>query len=656
MKPRTKKILLRIAAVFAILLLLLIIAFAVFRNQILAQTIDQVSAKMQTDYQSDLTVKNAKFSGVTEVSMAEVVLVPQNGDTLISINQLTADINFWQLFTGDVQLSKLRLNDGYVHAIDNENGKNFAAFIKPQQRRNASTNEKPNIARRIYRLLNTALNLVPTDINVHNVSLILNRNGKITSLDLDELTLVDEQLTSLMRIETGNFSQNWKISGTANPRTKQGDIQFFNRDSGQIKVPYLDEKYNLLSSFDSIKMRITDISMHRDELHIDGFTSIKNLLVNHPRLASKDVTIEQAEFDFEIRVGANSIVLDSTSRARMNKIVFHPYLSYNVEKDTVYQLKLNVPKMQAQDFIVSLPSGLFTNLDGMQAEGNFDFNLNFEYNKQHVNDLIFETSLNSQNVKILKYGHANLAKLNGPFTYRAIENGKPQRALLVSNENSNFTPLNQISPYLRHAVLTSEDPSFFSHKGFINEAFKQSIIKNIKTKKFTRGASTITMQLVKNVFLTREKTLSRKLEEIVLVYLLESNRIVSKDRMFEVYLNVIEWGPNVFGIGEAANFYFQKHPSALSLNESIFLAGIVPRPKAFSWQFSNDGSLKPYAIQKTQYISNLMMRRGLIPISDTIAQKEPIYLSGRARSSVVTAPEINAQDTLNLDLFDEFDF
>lgn len=656
MKPRTKKILLRIAAVFAILLLLLIIAFAVFRNQILAQTIDQVSAKMQTDYQSDLTVKNATFSGVTEVSMAEVVLVPQNGDTLISINQLTADINFWQLFTGDVQLSKLRLNDGYVHAIDNENGKNFAAFIKPQQRRNASTNEKPNIARRIYRLLNTALNLVPTDINVHNVSLILNRNGKITSLDLDELTLVDEQLTSLMRIETGNFSQNWKISGTANPRTKQGDIQFFNRDSGQIKVPYLDEKYNLLSSFDSIKMRITDISMHRDELHIDGFTSIKNLLVNHPRLASKDVTIEQAEFDFEIRVGANSIVLDSTSRARMNKIVFHPYLSYNVEKDTVYQLKLNVPKMQAQDFIVSLPSGLFTNLDGMQAEGNFDFNLNFEYNKQHVNDLIFETSLNSQNVKILKYGHANLAKLNGPFTYRAIENGKPQRALLVSNENSNFTPLNQISPYLRHAVLTSEDPSFFSHKGFINEAFKQSIIKNIKTKKFTRGASTITMQLVKNVFLTREKTLSRKLEEIVLVYLLESNRIVSKDRMFEVYLNVIEWGPNVFGIGEAANFYFQKHPSALSLNESIFLAGIVPRPKAFSWQFSNDGSLKPYAIQKTQYISNLMMRRGLIPISDTIAQKEPIYLSGRARSSVVTAPEINAQDTLNLDLFDEFDF
>jgi membrane peptidoglycan carboxypeptidase len=83
---------------------------------------------------------------------------------------------------------------------------------------------------------------------------------------------------------------------------------------------------------------------------------------------------------------------------------------------------------------------------------------------------------------------------------------------------------------VRKCVLTTEDPSFFSHHGFINEAFKQSIVKNIKLKKFSRGASTISMQLIKNVFLTREKTVSRKLEEILLVYILENNRIVSKER------------------------------------------------------------------------------------------------------------------------------
>lgn len=656
MKPKTKKILLWIAALFAILFLLMIIGFFVFRNQILDSTIAKISEKMKSDYQSDFTIKTASFSSFSEVTMSGISLVPKNGDTLVQINDVTADINFWRLFSGELQLGKLNLKDGFIHAIDNENGKNFAAFIKPQHRQSTTTTEKPNIARRVYRLLNTALNLVPIDMNIDNVRLVLDNKGKKTSLDLQKLTLIDEELTSLMKIETGDFSQNWKISGTADPRSKQGDLRFFNRDSGQIKVPYLDEKYNLVSAFDSIRLKISDISMHGSELHIDGFTSVKNLLVNHKRIASKDVVIDDAEFDFKFRLGAQLMILDSESRAKLNKIAFQPFLSYNVEKDTIYQMKVEVPKMTAQNFIESLPNGLFTNFEGMQADGTFNFQINFEYNKQRPNDLVFETTMNSDNLKIVKYGEANLSKLNGPFTYRAIENGQAQRPILVSTENSNYTQLNQISPYLKNAVLTSEDPSYFSHKGFINEAFKQSIIKNIKTKKFARGASTITMQLVKNVFLTREKTLSRKLEEILLVYLLENNRIVSKERMLEVYLNVIEWGPNVFGIGEASNFYFQKHPSALSLNESIFLAGIVPRPKAFSWQFSDDGSLKPYAVQKSKFISNLMMRRGLIPASDTTAQSEYVYLSGRARSFVVTAPQPTAADTLDLNIFEEFDF
>jgi membrane peptidoglycan carboxypeptidase len=85
-----------------------------------------------------------------------------------------------------------------------------------------------------------------------------------------------------------------------------------------------------------------------------------------------------------------------------------------------------------------------------------------------------------------------------------------------------------------------------------------NLLSKHKTKKFSRGASTISMQLIKNVFLTREKTVSRKLEEILLVYILENNRIVSKERMLEVYFNIIEWGPNVYGIGEASRFYFRK--------------------------------------------------------------------------------------------------
>src|SRR5690606_22853923 len=263
--------------------------------------------------------------------------------------------------------------------------------------------------------------------------------------------------------------------------------------------------------------------------------------------------------------------------------------------------------------------------------------------------LIFESNLDRQGLKIVKYGEANLGKLNSEFVYRAIENGKAQRPVVVGPSNHNFTPLGAISPYLRKAVLTTEDPSFFSHKGFIAEAFRQSIIQNLKTKRFSRGASTISMQLVKNVFLTREKTLSRKLEEILLVYILENNRIASKERMLEVYFNIIEWGPNVYGVGEAAQYYFQKPPLALSLDESVYLASIIPRPKKFMWRFNDRGELRDFAVTHDNYIKKLMVNRGVIQANDTIGQTGQIDVNGPAREWLKireeAVPEIDTTET-----------
>ena len=250
-------------------------------------------------------------------------------------------------------------------------------------------------------------------------------------------------------------------------------------------------------------------------------------------------------------------------------------------------------------------------------------------------------------------GTANLNKLNSEFIYRAIIKDVLQRPILVGTTNPNFTPLDQISPYLQKSVLTTEDPSFFNHRGFINEAFKQSIIKNIKTKKFARGASTISMQLVKNVFLTREKTLSRKLEEILLVYILENNRIASKERMLEIYFNVIEWGPNIYGIGEASRFYFDKNPADLDLKECLFLARIIPSPKKFMYQFNDEGLLREFAVKQESFLTNIMTRRGLLSLEDTIYKQQTLNITGAAKSYL----RLKVKDSTAIDsipTFDEF--
>ena len=643
MKTVKQKILLFLK-LLSVLFLLTAMLLYFLRDTILNQTIANLQSKMELEYDSNLTVKKASFEGFSGLSLTEITLTPKNADTLISIKNLTTSINIWKLLAGELQVGTLGIQNGFVQLVQKGDVKNFAAFLKKDNSESVN-NSKKDYAEIANRIISKVLNLVPTDMKVENLVLKLDDNGKKATIKIDKLILQNKKLETSLNIQTNSFAQRWKIKGFADPRDQKADIRFFNLDTGAIRVPYLDERYNLISSFDSIRLKIDNISQTGNELHIDGFTSIANLKINHPRIAKKDIIIKNARFDYRFLLGSDFISIDSSSTVQLNKIKFHPYIAYETIEDTVYKLKVVLPKTNAQDFINSLPKGLFTNFQGMEAKGTFDYFLNFKYNKNKPRDLVFDSKLKKENLKITKYGKANLNKLNNEFIYRAIIKDVLQRPILVGNANPNFTPLDQISPYLQKSVLTTEDPSFFSHRGFINEAFKQSIIKNIKTKKFSRGASTISMQLVKNVFLTREKTLSRKLEEILLVYLLENNRIASKERMLEVYFNVIEWGPNIYGIGEAAQFYFQKSPIDLTLKECLFLATIVPKPKKFMWQFDNEGNLKSYAAQQQKFISNLMLRRGLLTAEDTIGISNPLQITGNAHSLL----NLKVQDSVPVD-------
>jgi len=640
--------------IITLVLVVLFLGFYFFRDSLLKQAIAKVKTKMNTEYNSTFSVKSATFDGLNGIKLTNVVLVPKNADTLCNIEKIETSVSLSNLLIGDVQIGTLKVNNGYIQLVKKGNVRNFDAFLK-KDKADTDKNEKRKYAAFAYRIISKLLNLVPTDMKLENLNFRIDDNGKKTTVAVNKLVLDNKQLETNLHVQSKDFDQKWNIKGFADPRNKKADIRFFNLDTGAIRVPYLDERYNLKASFDSIRLNVQNIEKDGSELHIDGYTSITNLKINHPKIASKDVIIKNARFDYRFLLGDDFISIDSSSTMQLNKIKVKPYISYSTEKDTIYTLKVDIPKMKAQDFIVSLPDGLFTHFQGMEATGNFDYKLDFKFNKNKPNTLVFDSKLNKEDLKITKYGEADLNKLNGEFVYRAIIQNVLQRPILVGNANPNYTPLDQISPYLRKSVLTTEDPSFFQHRGFINEAFKQSILKNIKTKKFSRGASTISMQLIKNVFLTREKTLSRKLEEILLVYILENNRVVSKERMLEVYFNIIEWGPNVYGIGEASHFYFQKSPSALNVDECLYLATIIPKPRKFMYQFNDQGNLRDFAVQNQKFLKNLMFRRGLLVPEDTIGQL-PVYISGNARSLIrIKAPDSTAIKNDSLSIDGEFD-
>lgn len=137
----------------------------------------------------------------------------------------------------------------------------------------------------------------------------------------------------------------------------------------------------------------------------------------------------------------------------------------------------------------------------------------------------------------------------------------------------------KISPYLKRAITISEDSDFYRHMGFEPQAMKDAWNRNQKNTKHLRGGSTITQQLAKNLFLSGEKNYIRKAQEFVITAMLEIS--LPKERIFEIYLNHVEWGEGVFGVSAAAQHYFSVKPHQLSIEEAASLAAALPAPKCY---------------------------------------------------------------------------
>jgi monofunctional biosynthetic peptidoglycan transglycosylase len=148
---------------------------------------------------------------------------------------------------------------------------------------------------------------------------------------------------------------------------------------------------------------------------------------------------------------------------------------------------------------------------------------------------------------------------------------------IVGPQNRYWTPAENIPPEMKWAVIVAEDSNFYQHDGIDVHAIKNAIKYDLEKKSFARGASTITQQVAKNLFLTREKTIVRKVEEIILAKQMEHK--LAKGRILELYLSIVELGPMVYGIGHGADFYFGKQASALSPRECAFLAAMLPGPQ-----------------------------------------------------------------------------
>jgi monofunctional biosynthetic peptidoglycan transglycosylase len=159
-----------------------------------------------------------------------------------------------------------------------------------------------------------------------------------------------------------------------------------------------------------------------------------------------------------------------------------------------------------------------------------------------------------------------------------------------------------VPDHFYQSLILSEDASFYSHKGFDWFEIKESFRRNISEWRFSRGGSTLTQQLAKNLYLSTEKSLTRKFRELFIAKQIEQR--LSKKQILEKYINVVEFGPNIYGLKEAANHYFNKPASSLNVLESIYLVSLLPSPKRLSSSYE-----KKKLSQDNLWRMNIILKR-----------------------------------------------
>lgn len=186
--------------------------------------------------------------------------------------------------------------------------------------------------------------------------------------------------------------------------------------------------------------------------------------------------------------------------------------------------------------------------------------------------------------------------------------------------SKNYVPLKRISSHVQKAIILTEDSKFYQHNGFDSEGIQHCFEKMKEKKRFVCGGSTITQQLAKNMFLSKDKNLIRKGLEALITVKIE--KTLSKKEILEKYLNVVQFGKNIYGIKQASQFYFKKSPHNLDVVESAFLSMVLPNPEKYSQSYYRKDLTKFARRRITQIVEN-MYRYHMIT--------EEAYITGLAR-------------------------
>jgi len=280
--------------------------------------------------------------------------------------------------------------------------------------------------------------------------------------------------------------------------------------------------------------------------------------------------------------------------------------------------------VDSQRLLSALPQVLVPGPDTPRLEGPLSAWVRLSGSTRYPSSWIVEGNVDTLHLRAVKNGLP--FSLQASFVHQVTDSQDRKHSITVGPVNPSFVPLDALPAHVVRAVTLSEDAGFFAHRGFDFAEIKNSLLGLFDNGKTLRGGSTITQQLAKNLFLSKERTYARKVKEAILALVLESS--VSKRRLLEIYLNIIEWGPGLYGLGPAARHYFGRQASELTPKEAAFLASIIPNPVRYYVYFKR-GELTDTWQTRVNEVLQKLLETGVIDQGQIeLAMSSPLMFRG----------------------------
>ena len=417
-----------------------------------------------------------------------------------------------------------------------------------------------------------------------------------------------------------------------------------------------------------IRTTLSVLTRSAGGLAVSGAITAAGLSVDLPILASEEIGPLDLRYDFDLTTGGGGGDRDGSlvfafgrGDLIVNGVSFSVIPTFDASEGAV-GVVVSLPETPVDDLLDAVPTALLGPLRTLRADGTFAWDLELRVPLDAVSGMSWVSHPRLEDFAVRTIdASVNPFTLNGSFVHMITDRHLDyQRAVripaarlpgiewsLAHSEHTakqvsdwrqaqretrwrvaarppsvvggavpvspdptyRYVRLEAMSPWIVRAVLTAEDGDFFFHPGVNVGTLGWALERNLEAGEILLGASTISMQLVKMLFLDDQRIMSRKLQEVFLVYLMEHEVPVSKERILEIYLNVAEFGPGVFGIADAASYYFRKHPRELTVGEATWLASILPSPKRHH-AYYDAGQISDGWFIRMKSLYDIMLERG----------------------------------------------